>query len=112
MKKNLLTVVATLVAGLFLLGGLAIAGEPGKVKLNSLKGKKGAVEFDHGAHKAVAKDCKACHHNGDNKKCFECHKADKSDTSKVDLKKAMHKTCKDCHKKEKKGPTGCKECHK
>ena len=112
MKKNLVTVIATFVAGLFLIGGLAIAGEPGKVKLDNGEGKKSAVEFDHKAHTARAADCKACHHKGDNKKCFECHKLEASDTSKVTLKNASHKTCKDCHKKEKKGPTSCKGCHK
>ncbi len=112
MKKNLATLVATFVSAVFLLGGLALAGEPGKVKLDNGPGKKSAVEFDHKAHTTHVADCKTCHHKEKDTKCFKCHKLEASDTSKVTLKKAAHKSCKDCHKKEKKGPTKCKECHK
>jgi hypothetical protein len=113
MKKNLVMLFATFVAAVFLVGNLtiAVAGEPDKVKIEKIKDKKSGVDFDHKAHTAVAK-CATCHHKGDNKSCFECHKKDKTDDCKVDYKKALHKNCIDCHKKEKKGPTKCKECHK
>ena len=50
---------------------------------DSITMKKGVV-FNHKAHQAVAGDCKKCHEKG----------------------------CKGCHAEMKKGPTGCKECHK
>jgi len=100
--------------------GTTMAGEPKKVTLNHLKGKKGAVTFDHAEHKA-AFSCKDCHHKGKNSdSCFSCHKAEKSADGTSPMKKAMHKNCKGCHKKmvkkdpalKEKAPVKCKGCHK
>lgn len=99
--------------------GTAMADEPKQVKLNSLKGAKGAVPFDHVKHKDTI-SCKKCHHTGDNKTCFSCHKAEQGADGTSSLKKAMHDSCKKCHKEtvkkdpamKDKAPVKCNGCHK
>lgn len=61
--------------------------------------KKG-VKFNHKAHAEALKDCTKCHA--------------KATGGKVEGfgKDWAHKNCKGCHTDMKKGPTGCKECHK
>ena len=113
MQKGMLTMLMALVlAGAFFMAQTTVLagteGVPGPVKINH-ETKKGTVTFDHATHTSAS--CKACHHKGTQKKCFECHKAEK-DGDTIDNKTAMHKSCKGCHKKEKKGPTKCGECHK
>ena len=111
------------------------------IKIDLIKGKKGAVDFPHAKHateykkggKAIA--CADCHHKAKDdasvKACGSCHaapgaamkdkapnlatmKGDKADTKSV----IFHPTCKDgCHKEVKKGSSGakltsCKTCHK
>lgn len=61
--------------------------------------KKG-VKFQHKAHQEALKDCKKCHEKG----------LGKIEGFGKDL--AHGKACKGCHAEMKKGPTGCKECHK
>jgi hypothetical protein len=61
--------------------------------------KKG-VKFNHKAHQESLKDCKKCHEKG----------LGKIAGFGKDL--AHGKACKGCHVEMKKGPTGCKECHK
>lgn len=63
-----------------------------------MKAKNGDVTFNHKAHGAAV-ECKVCHGEGT--------------PGKLTLgKDKAHKLCKDCHAEKKKGPTGCKDCHK
>lgn len=74
-------------------------------------GAMGKVTFNHKAHQDMLKDCKICHHKdeaGKEQACYTCHTKD----SKVKPKDAFHNNCQKCHKEMKKGPTGCKDCHK
>ena len=122
MKKGLIVFLVVAVAGLFtvVVSGNALAGDPPKkISIDYDKGKKGAVSFDHVLHNKTGK-CADCHHKGGNVKCFDCHKTEKSETSKIPIKKAMHKQCKACHKKAQKkdetlgekAPVKCGGCHK
>ena len=93
--------------------GVALAAPPDKMVIKEMQKVKGPVAFDHKAHAALAKDCKACHHAdaaGKEQKCSKCH-ADKTEGKKLSLKEAFHKMCKDCHTKMAKGPAKCDECH-
>ena len=74
--------------------GVAVAAPPDKMVIKEIQKVKGPVAFDHKAHAALAKDCKACHHAdaaGKEQKCSKCH-ADKTDGKKLSLKEAFHKT--------------------
>lgn len=93
--------------------GVAVAAPPDKVVIKEIQKMKGPVAFDHKAHAALAKDCKACHHAdaaGKEQGCSKCH-GDKTEGKKLSLKEAFHKQCKDCHTKMAKGPVKCDECH-
>lgn len=77
------------------------------------------VNFSHGRHISFTKDCKDCHHKGEEKtySCSFCHSKEdlyKYEAGKVavGLKGAYHGLCLSCHKKEGKGPLKCTECHK
>jgi hypothetical protein len=59
------------------------------------------VKFNHKAHQENLKDCTKCHANAAGGKIEGFGK---------DL--AHGKACKGCHSDMKKGPTGCKDCHK
>lgn len=59
----------------------------------------GKVTFPHAKHVAMLKDCK------------KCHKAAPGKIAELN-KDWAHKTCKGCHTEMKKGPVGCKDCHK
>jgi hypothetical protein len=61
--------------------------------------KKG-VTFNHKAHVEATKDC------------TKCHAAAAGGKIEGFGKDWSHKNCKGCHVEMKKGPTGCKECHK
>jgi predicted CXXCH cytochrome family protein len=77
--------------------GAAFAAGPEKMDLPASMGK---ISFAHKKHQELLKnDCKKCHEKGPGK-IAEMNK----DWS--------HKVCKGCHAEMKKGPTGCKECHK
>lgn len=87
--------------------------------------KKGGttVTFEHKAHQART-ECASCHHTknadgskgpyaaGKEAKCATCHDGSMANKKVATAKKAAHVNCKGCHKAEKKGPTGCKDCHK
>jgi hypothetical protein len=61
---------------------------------------KRGVKFNHKAHQvAVSGGCKVCHEKAPGK--IEGFGKD-----------FAHKTCKGCHAEMKKGPVGCKDCHK
>ena len=112
--KKVAILVAVILAVVFSFG-VALAAPPEKMVIKEIQKTKAPVAFNHKAHGAVAKDCKACHHKDDagkEQKCSaaKCHGA-KAEGKKVELKEAFHKQCKDCHKKEKKGPQKCDECH-
>ncbi|MDO9068830.1 MAG: cytochrome c3 family protein [Deltaproteobacteria bacterium] len=62
--------------------------------------KKG-VSFKHKAHSEVLNDCTKCH-----------AKAEGGKIEGFGKDSAHKKACKECHIEMKKGPTGCKECHK
>ncbi|MBI5609752.1 MAG: cytochrome c3 family protein [Deltaproteobacteria bacterium] len=101
---------AWLVAVLFSLGsflGVALATEVPKdkaeIKLDLIKGKKGAVKFAHAKHASEFKDakggaigCKTCHHTEkgepksakDIKGCGDCHVADGQPQKEFGGKKA------------------------
>lgn len=59
----------------------------------------GKVTFPHKKHQLMLKDCK------------KCHEAAPGKIAALG-KDWAHKTCKGCHTEMKKGPTGCKDCHK
>jgi hypothetical protein len=65
----------------------------------TLKASMGDVTFNHKMHQDMLKDCTKCH---------------AKEPGKIEDfgKEWAHKTCKGCHADMKKGPTGCKECHK
>ena len=59
----------------------------------------GKVTFPHKKHQEMLKDCMKCHEKGPGKI--------------PELgKEWAHKTCRGCHTELKKGPVGCKDCHK
>lgn len=60
----------------------------------------GKVSFPHKAHQEALKDCQKCHATAQGGKIAGFGK------------EWAHKTCKECHSEIKKGPLGCKECHK
>ena len=60
----------------------------------------GKVTFHHKAHQEKLQDCTKCHATKEGGKIAGFGK---------DI---AHKTCKGCHTEMKKGPTGCKDCHK
>ncbi|MEW6721080.1 MAG: cytochrome c3 family protein, partial [Thermodesulfobacteriota bacterium] len=102
-------VFVLLVFGVVFAFGTAFAAPADKMTLNKGGKMKGAVAYDHKAHAAIEKNCKACHHAdeaGKEQNCAKCH-GDKTDGKKLSAKEAFHKQCKDCHTKAKKGPAKC-----
>ncbi len=103
-------------------GLLPAAGVPDKditIKSETIeKHRKGLVSFSHEKHIKSGIGCKECHHMGPpDKKCSDCHDADKSKGKIKKLMLAFHQTCQGCHRdlnKEGKtsGPTRCDGCHK
>jgi len=93
--KKISAVVAMLAVTAF--AGAAFAVGPETIELPASMGK---VAFTHKKHQQLVKnDCKKCHTKAPGKI------AEKN-------KDWAHKTCKGCHTELKKGPTGCKDCHK
>ena len=77
----------------------AFAGAAFAADVIELPASMGKVSFTHKKHQEALKDCKKCHEKGPGKI--------------AELGKDWaHKTCKGCHVEMKKGPTGCKDCHK
>ncbi len=103
MKKFLVLLV---VAAFFGTALVAVAADKGPAEVK-LEAKMGTVTFPHAAHQGFISDCKTCHHTGEFTACVSCHDGSKAPKAK----NAFHKSCTVCHKKEKKGPTKCKECH-
>lgn len=104
MKKKFLVI---LTIAIFVLPVVLLAGGPASdIKVTKIGDKKGPAVYSHSKHEAAGiKDCKTCHHKGNQSdSCSKCHKG-------KDGQKALHKNCKDCHKKMKKGPTKCNDCH-
>ncbi len=93
--KKITTVVAMLAVTAF--AGAAFAAGPATMDLPASLGK---VAFPHAKHQELVKqDCTKCHAKGPGKI--------------AELGKDWaHKTCKGCHTEMKKGPVGCKDCHK
>lgn len=74
-----------------------------------LKSKLGDVTFPHQRHERIASNCETCHHMGvEAGGCSACHL---SNPEAPKPKDAYHRLCKGCHA-EKRGPSGCKDCHK
>ena len=74
------------------------------------------VTFNHGVHGKTF-GCVACHHNGREESCFECHGAVARD-KQLTAKDMIHKgACVKCHKdtvarnSASKAPTKCAACH-
>ena len=77
----------------------AFAGNVFAADVIELPASNGKVTFPHKKHQEVLKDCKKCHEKAPGK------------IKELD-KDWAHKTCKGCHTDMKKGPVGCKDCHK
>lgn len=92
--KKIIAVVAMLSITAF--AGAAPAAGPETIELPASMGK---VSFSHKKHQDLLKSCK------------KCHSAAPGKIAEMN-KDWAHKTCKGCHTEMKKGPTGCKECHK
>ena len=125
MRRRLIvamTVLAMMAIGI----GVAAKNPPKTTKIPKCGSKKGPVTFNHQKH---AKDyqvaCNYCHHLAKDKKskenkdaCKSCHAGmaggkKKSGCAEKSLKKnTYHIQCVGCHKKLKKGPRGCRKCHK
>ena len=90
MKKAIITKIA-----LVSFAGSAFAADI--IELPALNGK---VTFPHKKHIEMLKECTKCHAGATGGKITELGK------------EWAHKTCKGCHGEMKKGPQGCKECHK
>lgn len=88
MKKTVIALFAVVA-----FAGTALAAAPDMIEM------KKNVKFNHKAHVAV----------GD---CTKCHAAATGGKIEGFGKDWAHKNCKACHVEMKKGPTGCKECHK
>lgn len=91
--KKITAVVAMLAVTAF--AGVAFAAD-----VIELPASNGKISFDHKKHKESLKDCTKCHANAAGGKIEGFNK---------DM---AHKTCKGCHSDMKKGPVGCKDCHK
>jgi len=91
MKKNILVMLA-----LAAFAGTAFAAGD-TIEYPSSFGK---VTFSHKAHQEALKDCTKCHATPEGGKIANFGK------------EWAHKTCKGCHSDMKKGPVGCKDCHK
>ncbi len=94
MKKIIAAVAALSLVG----AATAFAVGPETI---DLKASMGTVKFPHKAHQEMKfeKGCKTCHEKAPGK--IEGLNKDWA-----------HATCKGCHTDMKKGPTGCKDCHK
>lgn len=81
---------------------LAFSGTALAADVIELPASMGKVTFPHKKHQQMLKDCKKCH--------------EKAPGKIPELGKDWaHKTCKGCHTEGfngKKGPVGCKDCHK
>jgi predicted CXXCH cytochrome family protein len=93
--KKISAVVAMFAVTAF--AGVSFAAGPESIDLPASMGK---VTFPHKKHQELVKqDCKKCHAKAPGKI--------------AELGKDWaHKTCKGCHTEMKKGPVGCKDCHK
>ena len=96
-----------------LLGLLTMSGPPPLQAATPvdvvIKSKLGNVTFPHRVHEKIVANCETCHHMGVAAGgCIRCHNTH-PDAPRA--KDALHRLCKGCHA-EKKGPSGCKDCHK
>lgn len=74
-----------------------------------IKSKLGNVTFPHQRHERIAANCETCHHMGVAAgSCITCHN---QNPEAPKAKDAFHRLCKGCHA-DKRGPSGCKDCHK
>jgi len=112
-------------AALLFSAGLEAKKPPDKVVVKACAKKKKPVTFSHVKHaKGLKIKCASCHHKKDKKgkKAFSCSSASChagkakgkvpgcAEMSKK--KNPYHIQCIGCHKKDKKGPTKCKGCHR
>ena len=89
--KKFATLMAVVMVAVFSAGTLIAANAPVTVVIKDVQKSQAPVTFHHKAHAERIKNCQECHHKdaaGSEQSCFNCHKA------------------------EKKGPTGCMQCHK
>lgn len=86
-----------IVCTMIVLAALAVSASAADVV--ELPASMGKVTFPHKKHQEMLKDCHKCHEKGPGKI--------------AELGKDWaHKTCKGCHQELKRGPVGCKDCHK
>lgn len=78
----------------------AFAGAAFAADVIELPASFGKVTFPHAKHVEMLKDCTKCHETKAGGKIAKLGKD------------WAHATCKGCHAEMKKGPTGCKDCHK
>jgi len=93
------------------MSGTAVGGTPGQGPLSK-------AAFNHKKHEdALAGNCDACHHTGDQVACSSCHTSQGSpDGGNVQLSDAMHRatakqSCVGCHLTQTKKPE-CAGCHR
>ncbi len=91
--KKITAVVAMFAVTAF--AGAALASD-----VIELPASMGKVTFPHKQHQTALKECTKCH---------ATMAGGKIEGFGKDI---AHKTCKGCHTEMKKGPTGCKDCHK
>lgn len=105
--KNIPPLLFTLF--LLLSAGVVLAENgPATLELGGLSQPK--VRFNHGAHQAIAGDCKTCHHMGvGNGGCKGCHGRDERFS---DATTAIHYSCNGCHaERAVAGSEACGFCH-
>jgi len=105
--KNILPLLFTLF--LLLPAGVVLA-ESGPATLTLGGASQPKVSFSHGAHQAIAGDCKTCHHLGvGNGGCKGCHGRDGRFS---DATTAIHASCNGCHtERAVAGSEACGFCH-
>lgn len=105
--KNILPLLFTL---FLLLPAGVILAEEGPPTLLMGGASQPQVTFNHGAHQAIAGDCKTCHHLGvGNGSCKGCHGRDGRFSDAVT---AIHASCNGCHaERAVAGSEACGFCH-
>lgn len=105
--KNILPLLFTL---LLLLPAGVVLAENGPATLTLGGPSQPKVSFNHGAHLALAGDCKTCHHLGvGSGGCKGCHGRDGRFSDAVT---AIHASCNGCHaERAVAGSEACGFCH-
>lgn len=101
--------ILSLTLGLSILLWLPLASLAATPDTVVMKSKLGDITFPHLRHERLVSNCETCHHMGVAAgSCITCHN---QNPEAPKAKDAFHRLCKGCHA-DKKGPSGCKDCHK